>query len=294
VISTPHHLHAEQGIAALERGLHVLMEKPMALTSADAWKLVDAAERANRVLMVGYNRRFMGMWRTLKLLLDDNGIGQLRQINLQMALYRRLYWEGKRMPEVTAMLKQLSGWPEAFRSEWETGSDWHASAAESGGGMFSNSGAHFVDLILWLSGSYATEVVAFSDNAGMPAECILNIQARLANGVLVSISSADVEPGGFAGQGTLGFIGDEGIVSYDLARRQEMWLVRSGQREALVPTEGDNNAAAAFVAAVVNGEKNEAPPHEGAYAVAFSEAVYRSAAENKIIKIDYPPTHRTR
>jgi len=42
IVSTPHHYHAEPAIAALERGLHVSVEKPMALTSKDAWAMVDA------------------------------------------------------------------------------------------------------------------------------------------------------------------------------------------------------------------------------------------------------------
>src|SRR5438034_6458493 len=46
VVSTPHHLHVEPTIAALECGLHVLVEKPIALTSKDAWAMVNAAEKA--------------------------------------------------------------------------------------------------------------------------------------------------------------------------------------------------------------------------------------------------------
>ena len=46
VVSTPHHLHYEPTIAALQQGLHVLVEKPMALTSREAWAMVKAAEAA--------------------------------------------------------------------------------------------------------------------------------------------------------------------------------------------------------------------------------------------------------
>lgn len=285
VISTPHDQHAEQGLASLQRGLHVLMEKPLALTAADAWKLVAAAQETQRVLMVGYNRRFYGMWRAVKDLLVENGIGQIRQINLQLACYRRMIWEGKKTPWLRSMLQKETGWPDHYFDEWEEGRDWRSNSAESGGGMFSNTGSHFVDLVLWLAGSHPREVVAFSESLGMPAECLLNIQARLGNGVLVSISSADVESGGFSGQGSLVIIGEEGIVTFDIAKPQEVWVTRGGQREQIAPTIADTNAAAAFVATILDGAPNMSPPHEGAYATAFSEAIYQSAAERRIVTI---------
>src|SRR5258708_18011092 len=53
IVCTPHNAHLEPTVAALERGLHVLVEKPIALMARDAWAMIQAAERANRVLMVG-------------------------------------------------------------------------------------------------------------------------------------------------------------------------------------------------------------------------------------------------
>jgi predicted dehydrogenase len=285
VISTPHHVHAEQGLAALEQGLHVLMEKPMALAAEDAWKLVDAAQQRQKTFLVGYNRRFMGLWQTLREKVQSGAIGQLRQINLQIALYRKMYWAGQSSDEMGVLLRQMTGWPGSFFAEWESGQDWHSSAQESGGGMFSNSGAHLVDLVLWLAGGTPSEIVAFSESAGMPAECFLNIQARLTNGVLLSLTFSDVEPGGFAGQGSLILIGEAGIASFDISKPNEVWITRQGASEAIVPKFADTNAAAAFVSAICEGGPNLSPPQDGAYAVAFSEAVYRSAAEKRIITV---------
>ena len=57
IIGTPNSLHAEQAIHALDHSKHVLVEKPMATTTGDADRMVDAAERAGRTLAVGH------MWR---------------------------------------------------------------------------------------------------------------------------------------------------------------------------------------------------------------------------------------
>ena len=59
VVATPNALHAPQTIAALKRGLHVLVEKPMATTRTEARQMIAAAKKAKRHLMVGMNQRLM-------------------------------------------------------------------------------------------------------------------------------------------------------------------------------------------------------------------------------------------
>lgn len=58
VIATPNRTHADLGVALLERGVHVLVEKPIAATVEDAQRLIDAAKANDRVLMVGQVERF--------------------------------------------------------------------------------------------------------------------------------------------------------------------------------------------------------------------------------------------
>ena len=54
-IVTPHTMHFEHGMQAIEAGLHVFMEKPMVTDSGDAHKLKEAVEKSGKVLVVGYN-----------------------------------------------------------------------------------------------------------------------------------------------------------------------------------------------------------------------------------------------
>lgn len=282
VVSTPHHLHAEPTIAALQRGLHVLVEKPMALRSVDAQAMVAAATQAERVLMVGYNFRFQALWRAAQQRLHEGALGQLRQVNLQASLHRRWYWEEKRLPDaLLAWLKQAMGVPDAYFDGF-LDADWHGDPIASGGGMFSNSGSHWVDLVLWLAAAPPAEIVAFSENAGMPAECLLAIQARLTNGILVSITSADVPSAGISGQGRLTIIGERGRLVHDFTTPDEIWIERGVERESITSRLADTTPAAAFVAAI-QGSPNWAPAQVGADAVAFTEAVYQSAVEKRIV-----------
>jgi 1,5-anhydro-D-fructose reductase (1,5-anhydro-D-mannitol-forming) len=77
-VSSPHHLHAEQSIAALEAGKHVLVEKPMALSVADCDRMIAAARSAGRSLGVAYYRRGYPSVRRVREILDAGTIGAVR------------------------------------------------------------------------------------------------------------------------------------------------------------------------------------------------------------------------
>jgi predicted dehydrogenase len=74
-VASPHDLHAEHTIAALEAGKHVLVEKPMATSAADCTRMIDAARRANRSLAVAYYRRGYPAIRRVRDLLAEGAIG---------------------------------------------------------------------------------------------------------------------------------------------------------------------------------------------------------------------------
>ena len=74
VIATPNRFHAELGVALLNAGVHVLVEKPIAATVADAQAMIDAAKANNRVLMVGHVERFNPAVDTVKRAIDGDEI----------------------------------------------------------------------------------------------------------------------------------------------------------------------------------------------------------------------------
>ena len=74
VVSTPNRHHAELGVALLEAGVHVLVEKPIAATVADAQALIDAARANDRVLMVGQVERFNPAVEAVKRAIDGDDI----------------------------------------------------------------------------------------------------------------------------------------------------------------------------------------------------------------------------
>src|SRR5205807_3715033 len=80
IVCIPNHLHAPVTLAALESGKHVLVEKPMALTLADAEAMVAAAERAGRVLMCGLSLRFANSIRQVKARVAEGAVGTPRRV----------------------------------------------------------------------------------------------------------------------------------------------------------------------------------------------------------------------
>lgn len=281
VVSTPHNAHVEPTVAALERGLHVLVDKPMALTSADAWTMVEAAAKANKVLMVS-GSRIEEKWQTVKQQIQAGVIGRVQQINWAVSTYRRWFWEAESIPADIMALFDTIGMPRAFYGDWQ---DWHRDPAQMGGGAFPDMGIYCLDMILWLAGAPAVDVVAFTKNAGLPVESFVNLQARLANDVLVTMTFADAVPQNILSVDQhLMIVGDQGVLTDDA--EGAIWLHRDNQRRKLDVTLPDTSMSAAFLTTILDGQPNLSPAQEAAYTVELMEATYRSAAENKIIHIE--------
>ena len=284
IVTTPHYAHTEPTLAALERGLHVLVEKPMALTTQDARAMSEAAAQADRVLMVGYNRRCDGCWRAAAQALKAGLLGTIRQVNLTVFYNGRWMWEAERVPPGMQKMLAGGGVPQSFfggRLE----SYWRRDPTRMGGGTFADTGSHFVDLALWLGGAPPVEVVALATSAGLPVDAHLGIQARLANDVLLSLSSADGVP---AGTNHLTIYGDLGTLTADWAGAQvpEIVVHRAQGRENLIADIPDTTTTAAFVDTVLEGAPNLSPAPGGVYAVALTEAAYCSAEQGRIVQIE--------
>lgn len=91
-IVVPNHLHEQIGIAALEAGKHVLLEKPMALSVAACDRLIAAADASGKVLTIGHEFRLSTQWGRIKSLIDEGAIGSPLYANV--SLYRFPYRQG--------------------------------------------------------------------------------------------------------------------------------------------------------------------------------------------------------
>jgi len=122
-ITLPTYLHAEVTIKALNKGLHVLCEKPMALSSEECLKMVEASEKNNKKLMIAHCLRFWPAYEYLKACVDDRRYGNV----------------------VSAYFFRGGGTP-----KWSY-ANWLLNKEKSGGCLFDQH-IHDVDIINWLFG----------------------------------------------------------------------------------------------------------------------------------------------
>ncbi|MFH1085282.1 MAG: Gfo/Idh/MocA family oxidoreductase [Chloroflexota bacterium] len=123
-VCSPNALHARMTLDALAAGAHVLCEKPMALTYADACAMVDASRQAERVLTVGFHNRYRPEMQAAQQVIASGALG---------AIYY-----------AKASMLRRSGIP--GYGSWFTNKDL------AGGGAFMDIGCHVLDLALWMLG----------------------------------------------------------------------------------------------------------------------------------------------
>jgi predicted dehydrogenase len=126
VIGSPSGLHVEQGLAAVARGLHVLVEKPIDVSTTRADALIEAAEKAGVRLGVLFQDRLEPSLAHLKAALDDGALGR------PLLASARVKWHRP--------------------AEYYSGSRWRGTLALDGGAALINQGIHTVDLLVWLLG----------------------------------------------------------------------------------------------------------------------------------------------
>jgi predicted dehydrogenase len=160
ILATPDGLHAAQTIACLQAGLHVLCEKPLALSSADARRAVEAAHAAHRALSVGYHLRHHAGHVAIRAQLAEL-VGTMRAIDLRWA------------------------WPDPARDGWRahgTNARWWSLAAL---------GTHMIDLVLWLTDATPTDVRALiSSPPGATVDHAAEVVLRMPSGMLVHVACA--------------------------------------------------------------------------------------------------------
>ncbi len=164
VIATPTHLHEAMVQTALEHGLHILLEKPMAPSCDEARRIVAAAESAGRVLTVYQPHRLGAYFQQLKAIVKDGRIGQVTMVQRGAFSYAR-------------------------RDDWQ-------SLQKYGGGMLNNYGAHYLDQVLQLVGYDVRRVWCTLQRVASlgDADDVVKILLELAGGVVAdcTISQASV------------------------------------------------------------------------------------------------------
>ncbi len=279
VVTTPNRSHVPIALGAIEAGLHVVVDKPLAPRAEEARSAVEAAARAGRLLTVFQNRRLDGDFLTVRRLVEDGALGHIVRFESRFERWR---------PEVDA-----GGWREL-------------GAPEEGGGVLLDLGAHLVDQAVQLFGLpvwvYA-EVERRRDGAVVDDDVFVALthDGGVRSHLWMSLVAASLGPR-FRVLGLEGAYEKEGLdpqedqLSEDAmpgdpdygVEPSDRWgrLVRGERSEPVATERGDYGRFYADVAdAVRNGTPPPVDPDDAVRTLEILEAAGRSAATGAVVPI---------
>ena len=263
IISTPNHLHEPHVLSALQAGVHVLCERPLALTWRGVERLLTAAQRAEKKMAAALNHRFRSDVQALDRFLRGGELGRLTGV-------RAGHYQIK---------KSLEGWRHR--------------RAEAGGGAFFEYGLPLLDLALWLADFPEPLRVSAQMERGRGASAVedsMFVYLECAQGMSLAF---DV---------TWGYIGDEDrwwfevLASRGNARLAPLRVVKEINGKPMDVSPGgaaaresaftqSYRAELAHFVAVLREEAEYEAPTEQVIVHRVAEAIYKSADEGKEIRL---------
>jgi predicted dehydrogenase len=268
IVCTPPHLHAQVSIAAMERGKHVLCEKPLARSFEEGQQMVRMAQKAGVRLKSGFNLRYHPAIRQTRRWCEDGNIEEIDWIRCRYG---------------------IGGRPGYDR-------EWRAQAEMSGGGQLMDQGIHALDLFRWFLGDFAEAfgflATRFWDVA--PLEDNAFALLRTARGQVASLHASWTQwkplfcleisgRNGYAiAEGLGGAYGTERAI---LGRRD--FAAPFG--EEVIEFRGENRSWdeewREFVSAISESREPSANGTDGLAALELAHAIYDSARLGQVMKV---------
>ena len=257
LIATPHTMHHDHTLAALEAGLDVLLEKPMVVNTQEALSLIEARDRTGRTLVVAFQGSLSPLIRQASEGLRRGDYGKLLSVSATI-------WQH---------------WGELAMGTWRQMPEL------SGGGFIFDTGAHMLNTVADLVGQDFVEVAAWMDDYGRPVETLSVAIAKLASGALVTLHGCgETIP---SCSSDIKVFCTEAILN-TCAWGRSLSIQKAGRKRAhRVPFPPASSVWDTFVQ-VRNGEiENPSPPEVGLRMIRLYDAICQSAAQDgRIVNIE--------
>jgi len=266
-ITTPNATHFPIALKAIQEGKHVLVEKPMTVTTQEAKTLIAVASRSKRVLMVHHNMRFDPAVRTAERLLRKGTIGEV------LAFKCSLTHRGPRA--------------------WNPKADWFFDPKRSGGGVLMDLGPHVFDSLAFLLGDQACLVAATvvpglasrkGTSLGPESHCACLLRFRRGAVGTVNLGWIDT-----AYQNRFYFFGSKGTLSLNLAKGDPITVQSRGKDGKEFPALDPDSFAPSlyehFVDCVRTGRASSVPGEAGLRTLELIEEGYRSIRGRKVVPV---------
>lgn len=290
-IAVPNHLHVPIGLDAIAAGKHVLMEKPLARTTAEGEALVRAAEDAGLVLGIIFNRRSRSDMQVLKRHIERGALGEI--------YHARAYWNRR------------SGIPGL--------GSWFTSKELAGGGPLIDLGVHVLDMALWLMNEpMVTRATAatyaklgpqgignwsndrFGSDADRPYEVedFATAFLRTDTGATLYLEASWAEFSSRTDEFGVALLGTKGgaeldVKDYATVGTLKLFSYEDGVQVDSVPRLPQKPASAGhgeiihrFLDAIIDGVPMEPDGRKGLERTALIDAIYRSADEGHEVEVE--------
>jgi predicted dehydrogenase len=271
-VCVPSGLHAQVAIDAMQAGKHVLVEKPIAITLADADRMIQVSQSSGRTLGVVLQNRYNHPMQALRRAIDEGKLGRLHLGNACVRWYR----------------------PQSYYED-----DWHGTWAMDGGALM-NQSIHHIDALQWLMGPVHS-VHAYTATLAhkMEAEDVGVAIVRFATGALATIEGSTLTwPQNL--EGSVAVFGEHGSVKIGgtALNRIELWKVAGElEQEAELLTSqrvdppsvygySHREVVRDFVHAVQTEREPDTPGSEARKSLALVLAIYESARTGREVVLD--------
>lgn len=277
VISSPHVLHYEHAVAALAKGCHLLVEKPLTTSAADARDLMARADAAGKQVIVPYGWNFKDWTDEARALIAGGQIGRIEHIVLQMASALEDLFAGLPMKETEAHM---------FRPPPSTWAD-PARAGGYGWGQLT----HALGLLFRIADLAPSSVFALTGKSPTGVDYYDAAVVRFANGATASLSGAATVPKHRGFQLDLRLFGSEGMLLLDIERERLEVRRRDGRDKVvdMAPGAGAYSCERPLdtLVDICLGRpvENHSPGRVGMRAAEVLDALYRSAASGRLEQV---------
>ena len=273
IVAVAHAAHHVVAAACLDAGRHVMLEKPMTLTAADARDLVDRAAAAERELIIGYPWHFTRTAQRAREVITGGDLGEPQHVVNAYA---------------SMIIEFLRGNAEAYRPVF----DWKVVGPDavyndprmSGGGEGHLQITHSSGLMFFVSGLRAERVSAVMNNYDLPLDLVDAMSVQFEGGAVGVVAGTGNMPTGDAGQLDVRIYCENGYVLLDAIKGHLTITRHDGPTEEVsIPNADDTyprfTTAANLVDVCLGRAPNGSPGTIGLRSVELLDAAYRSAAD---------------
>jgi len=245
IICTPTAEHHRQAIACLDRGWHLLCEKPLASSRSEIVDLIQRSDQAGRrgqTVSLGYQRRHTALYRTIRREIRSGRWGAVRAL----------------------VSHNVENWQPTI------GGTWRDDPGQNPGGYITDAGSHKLDSLFYITGLTPIEAYARSQMWESHVEIVASVSALFSDNVTATID--------FIGHAQ--YLGEDLNIHCDHAdlmiRHGELWIAREGRMERLPVDEPESTPVASFLDTILNGAPELSPPSAALPVYDLTQAILES------------------